>query len=50
MYVVGGYNGYLSHGTLTDMWALNLLTREWSKVKLSRPFPDTMASFSCELQ
>lgn len=49
LYVVGGFNSTstsLGSSTFKDVWALNLLTRQWKPLKLIGAFSDTMASFS----
>ncbi|KAI6183625.1 hypothetical protein M3Y97_00508500 [Aphelenchoides bicaudatus] len=50
LYVVGGFNSGIAVGTgsstFKDVWKLNLLTNQWSMLKLIGHFDDTMASFS----
>lgn len=49
LYVVGGFNSVgasVGSSTFKDIWKLNLLTNQWTEVKLVGAFADTMASFS----
>ncbi|KAI6227553.1 Serine/threonine-protein phosphatase [Aphelenchoides fujianensis] len=49
LYLVGGYNAMETHdgsATFRDVWRMNLLTNQWTPVRLVGQFADTMASFS----
>jgi hypothetical protein len=52
LYVVGGFNSVgasIGSSTFKDIWKLNLLTNQWTELKLIGNFDDTMVSSSSNL-